>query len=188
MITGSKAWITNANHLDVCLLAARIKDGEPNSRFGLFLVDAHTPGVSKGKPFETMLRGCSNLGELFFQDVRAGEDRLLGGPAASGISQAARTLSVTRTLYAARCVAACELALHKAIAYLGERQGFEKSLFDLPLVKVKLATVKMQIKVARAFAGKCLVAAREGIATPWGCRKCLWKRLCGRYNVRCADE
>ena len=162
VINGSKAWITNANHLDVCMVVARIKDADPRPRFGLFLVDANAPGVSKGKPFETMLRGCSNLGELFFADVRVGDDRLLGGPAASGISQAARTLSVTRTLYAARCVAACELALHMALSYLRDRKGFGKTLFDLPLVKAKLATVKMRIEVARAFVDKCLIAARDG--------------------------
>jgi acyl-CoA dehydrogenase len=42
------------------------------------------------------------------------------------------------------------------------RSGFGKTLFDLPLVKAKLANVKMRIEVARGFVDQCLVAARDG--------------------------
>ena len=166
VINGSKAWITNASHLDLCMLVARIKEtGETKPKFGLFLIDADAPGVTKGKPFETMLRGCGNLGELFFEDVRVGDDRLLGGPGASGLGQAARTLNITRTVYAARSVAASDLAFHMALDFLKNRLAFGKTLFDLPLVKAKLATAKMRIAVARAFVDKCLIAARDGRLT-----------------------
>jgi len=165
-INGSKAWITNANHLDLCLVVARIKDEtDPRPRFGLFLIDGNAPGVSKGKPFQTMLRGCSNLGELFFEGVRVGDDRVLGGPKGNAIGVAARALNITRTLYAARAVASSELAFHMALDFVKTRAGFGKTLFDLPLVKAKLATVKMRIAVARAFVDKCLVAARDGRLT-----------------------
>ena len=166
VINGSKAWITNGNHLDLCLLVARIKEaGDTKPKFGLFLIDADAPGVSKGKPFQTMLRGCGNLGELFFENVRVGDDRVLGGPGASGLGQAARTLSITRTIFAARSVAACELAFHMALDYVKDRPAFGKTLFDLPVIKAKLAQVKMRIAVARAFVDKCLVAARDGRLT-----------------------
>jgi acyl-CoA dehydrogenase len=167
VINGSKAWITNGNHLDLCLLVARIKEpGESKPKFGLFLIDGDAPGVTKGKPFQTMLRGCSNLGELFFEDVRVGDDRLLGGPGASGLGQAARTLNITRTIYAARSVASCDLAFHMALDFVKNRPAFGKTLFDLPLVKAKLAEVKMRIAVARAFVDKCLVAARDNRLSP----------------------
>jgi acyl-CoA dehydrogenase len=186
IINGSKAWITNGNHLDLCLLVARIKDdAAPRPRFGLFLIDADTPGVSKGKPFQTMLRGCSNLGELFFENVRIGGDRVLGGPTASGIGTAARSLTISRTLYAARSVASCELAFHMALDYLKARPGFGKTLFDLPTVKEKLAQIKMQIEVARAFVDKCLVAARDGKLTPE--RSSMAKLWCTEMEVRISD-
>lgn len=162
VINGAKAWITNANHLDLCLLVARIDDGQSRPSFGLFLVDGDAPGVTKGKPFETMLRGCGNLGELFFEDVRVGPDRVLGGDVGKGMGQAARTLGLTRVLYAARSVASCELAFLMALDFVKGRQGFGRTLFDLPQIKAKLATVKMRIAVARAFVDKCLVAARDG--------------------------
>jgi acyl-CoA dehydrogenase len=186
VINGAKAWITNANHLDLCLLVARIHDeAETRPRFGLFLVDADAPGVTKGKPFETMLRGCSNLGELFFDNVTVGDDRLLGGPAASGLGAAARTLTLTRTLYAARAVASSELALHMALDFVKTRAAFGKTLFDLPTVKTRLATVKMRIAVARAFVDKCLIAARDGrLSGEYASMAKLW---CTEMEVEIAD-
>ncbi len=185
VINGAKAWITNANHLDLCLLVARIDDGGTRPRFGLFLIDADAPGVSRGKPFETMLRGCSNLGELFFDEVRVGEDRVLGGDANGGIGHAARALTLTRAVYAARSVAACELALNMALEFVKGRAGFGGRLFDLPAVKARLATGRMRIEVARAFVDKCLVAARGGGLTPE--RASMAKLWCTEMEVEITD-
>ena len=186
VLNGSKAWITNGNHLDLCLLVARIKeDTEARPRLGVFMVDGNAPGVTKGKPMQTMLRGCSNLGELSFEDVRVGDERVLGGPDASGIGAAARTLNVSRVLYAARSVASCELAMQMAIEFVKGRPGFGKTLFDLPLVKEKLANVKMRIEVARAFVDKCLVGARDGRLTPE--RSSMAKLWCTEMEVDITD-
>ena len=186
IINGSKAWITNGSHLDLCLLAARIvEEGQSKPRIALFLVDAKTPGVSKGKPFETMLRGCSALGELFFDNVRVGEDCLLGGPQASGLGPIAKVLGITRVLYAARSVASCELAFQMALEFTRTREGFGKTLFDLPLVKAKLAEVKMRIEVARAFVDKCLVEANQGVLSAE--RSSMAKLWCTEMEVEVTD-
>ncbi|MFA5632018.1 MAG: acyl-CoA dehydrogenase family protein [Porticoccaceae bacterium] len=185
VINGAKAWITNASHLDLCLLAATIIDGDAKPRVGLFLVDAATPGVSKGKPFQTMLRGCSVLGEVFFDDVRVDESCLLGGPEGSGLGPMARVLGLTRLLYAARSVASSELAYQMARDFTGERQGFGKTLLDLPSVKARLAQVKMRIAVARAFVDKCLVEANEGWLTPE--RSSMAKLWCTEMEVEVSD-
>jgi len=185
IINGAKAWITNASHLDLCLLAAKIVDGDAKPKVGLFLVDAKTPGVSKGKPFETMLRGCSVLGEVFFDNVRVDESSLLGGAESGGLGPIARVLGLTRLLYAARSVAASELAYHMALDFTRQREGFGRTLLDLPLVKAKLAQVKMRIAVARAFVDKCLVEANEGWLTPE--RSSMAKLWCTELEVDVCD-
>ena len=186
IINGSKAWITNASHLDLCLVVARIKEpGDARPRMGIFLVDATTPGVGKGKPFETMLRGCSSLGEIFLDNVQVGDDCLLGGPQASSIGPAARTLNLTRVLYAARSVASCELALEMTLDFVKGRNGFGRTLFDLPLVKAKLADIKMRIEVARAFVDKCLASARDGKLSPE--RSSMAKLWCTQMEVEISD-
>lgn len=186
VINGTKAWITNGNHLDLCLLAAKvIEEGQAKPKIALFLVDTKTPGVVKGKPFQTMLRGCSALGEFFFEDVRVGEDCILGGPEAGGLGTIARTLNLTRVLLAARAVAASELAFSMALQFAREREGFGKTLFDLPIIKSKLAQVKMRIQVARAFVDKCLVEANEGRLTPE--RSSMAKLWCTEMEVEISD-
>lgn len=162
LINGSKAWITNANHLDLCLLVARVSGAGERPEFGVFLVDADSPGVTRGKPFETSTRGCGNLGEVFFDGVRVGEDRVLGGSPRGGIGVAARSLNITRCVYAARSLAACELALALTLDFVKQRRAFGGRLFDLPALKAKLAEMKMEIAVTRPFIDKCLAKARSG--------------------------
>ena len=70
VINGSKTWITNASHLDMCLLVARTNDEGEAPQLSLFLVETRLPGVSRGKALRTLHRGCGNLGELFFENVR----------------------------------------------------------------------------------------------------------------------
>jgi acyl-CoA dehydrogenase len=165
-ITGAKSWITNANHLDLCMIVARVSGPGERPEFGLFLVDADAPGVTKGKPFETLNRGCGNLGELFFDRVRVGEDRVLGGTPRGGIGHAARALNVTRTVYAARSVAACDLALAMTLDFVKERHAFGGRLFDLPTLKAKLAEMRMKVAVARAFVDQCLRRLCAGRLSP----------------------
>jgi len=166
VINGSKAWITNANHLDLCLLIACVPGTGERPEFGVFLVDANAPGVTKGKPFETLIRGCGNLGELFFDGVRVGEDRVLGGSPRGGIGLAARSLNMTRCIYAARSLASCELALAMTLDFVKQRRAFGGRLFDLPTLKAKLAEMKMEIAVTRPFIDKCLAKARAGVLGP----------------------
>jgi acyl-CoA dehydrogenase len=166
VINGSKAWITNANHLDLCLLVARVSAPTERPEFGLFLIDGDAPGVSKGKPFETLNRGCGNLGEVFFDNVRVGQDRVLSGSPKGGIGHAARALNLTRTVYAARSLAACELALAMTLEFVKGRHAFGGRLFDLPTLKAKLAEMKMELTVTRPFIDHCLAKLRAGTLTP----------------------
>ena len=163
VISGSKCWITNANHLDLCLVVARVSAPSERPNFGLFLVDGHAPGVTKGKPYATLMQGCGNLGEVFFDNVKVGEDRVLGGTVAGGIGQAARALNVTRVLYAARSLAACELALAMTLDFVKQRHAFGGRLFDLPTLQAKLADMRMEITVTRPFIYQCLAKLRDGV-------------------------
>jgi acyl-CoA dehydrogenase len=162
VINGSKAWITNASHLDLCLLVARVATTSGAPGFGLFLVDGNAAGVTKGKPFQTLVRGCGNLGEIFFDNVRIGEDRVLGGSVKGGIGHAARALNVTRVLYAARCLASCELALAMTLDFVKQRHAFGGRLFDLPTLQARLADISMEVTVTRPYIDQCLAKLRDG--------------------------
>ena len=186
LINGSKMWVTNASHLDLCILIARVEQEEAaRPSFGVLLIDADASGVTRSKPIETMLRGCGDLGQIFFDNVRVGPDRLLGGAIDRGFRQAVQALTLTRTLYAARSVASCELALSMALTFTKERQSFGRRLFDMQVVREKLATIRMRIDVARAFVDKCLLAARDGRLTAE--RSSMAKLWCTEMEVEVSD-
>jgi alkylation response protein AidB-like acyl-CoA dehydrogenase len=166
VVNGSKIWITNANHLDMCLLVARTgREGE-SAALSLFLVDLSLPGVSRGKPLKTLHRGCSNLGELHFEDVRVPADQLLGAREGLGVKHAAGALNIGRLAFSARLIASCELALRMTLEYVRERRAFGRRIFEFQHTQFQLTDLKTQIEVGRAFVDRCLARALRGVLKP----------------------
>ena len=166
VVNGSKTWITNATHLDMCLLVARTSGEGAPPAFSLFLVDTHLPGVSKGAPLETLHRGCSNIGTLHFDEVRVPAEQLLGGREGLGVKHAAGALNIGRLALAARIVASCELALRMTVDFVRERRAFGRSIFDFQHTQFQLTELKTRVEVSRAFVDRCLARALKGTLQP----------------------
>lgn len=93
-IDGQKVWTTKAHEASVML--ALVRTGEGSSRHeGLsqFLIPMETPGV-RVRPIID-LAGIHDFNEVFFDDVRLGEDALLGGEG-DGWAQATAELTFER--------------------------------------------------------------------------------------------
>jgi alkylation response protein AidB-like acyl-CoA dehydrogenase len=76
---GEKAWITSGDQAGVWVVWART--GAPDSKhrgISCFLVEGGTPGVEPGKPENKMGLRASHTVPLRFNDVRVGEQALLG--------------------------------------------------------------------------------------------------------------
>jgi alkylation response protein AidB-like acyl-CoA dehydrogenase len=76
-ITGQKIWTSYAGMAQWCVLAARVGPGERHEGITMFLVPMDTPGITV-RPIRSML-GPHHLNEVFFDDVWAGPDAVLGG-------------------------------------------------------------------------------------------------------------
>jgi alkylation response protein AidB-like acyl-CoA dehydrogenase len=76
-ITGQKIWTSYAGMAQWCVLAARVGPGERHEGITMFLVPMDTPGITV-RPIRSML-GHHHLNEVFFDDVSAGPDAVLGG-------------------------------------------------------------------------------------------------------------
>ena len=82
-ITGNKIFISAGEHDMVPnilhLVLARLPDAPKGSKgISLFLVDAKTPGFSKGKRLEKVGMKAQDTSELFFDDVLVPCENLLG--------------------------------------------------------------------------------------------------------------
>jgi alkylation response protein AidB-like acyl-CoA dehydrogenase len=76
-ITGQKIWTSYAGMAQWCVLAARVGPGERHEGITMFLVPMDTPGITV-RPIRSML-GPHHLNEVFFDEVWAGPDAVLGG-------------------------------------------------------------------------------------------------------------
>jgi alkylation response protein AidB-like acyl-CoA dehydrogenase len=82
ILNGQKSFITNGPYADTIIVYAKLDDGDGGDKRDravlTFVLDAGMPGLTQGKPFKKMGMHASPTGELFFDDVRLGKDRLLG--------------------------------------------------------------------------------------------------------------
>jgi len=76
-IEGQKIWTSYAGMAQWCVLAARVGEGQRHEGITMFLVPMDTPGITV-RPIRSML-GPHHLNEVFFDDVWAGPDAVLGG-------------------------------------------------------------------------------------------------------------
>jgi alkylation response protein AidB-like acyl-CoA dehydrogenase len=76
-INGQKIWTSYAGMAQWCVLAARVGEGAKHEGITMFLVPMDTPGITV-RPIKSML-GPHHLNEVFFDDVWAGPESVLGG-------------------------------------------------------------------------------------------------------------
>ncbi|MDT5257040.1 MAG: hypothetical protein QOD10_2120 [Mycobacterium sp.] len=82
ILNGQKTFITNGPYADVAVVYAKLDDAgvtdKRDRKVLTFVLDSGMPGFAQGKPFAKMGMHSSPTGELFFDNVRLGQDRLLG--------------------------------------------------------------------------------------------------------------
>uniref|UniRef100_H2YUL4 Long-chain-acyl-CoA dehydrogenase n=1 Tax=Ciona savignyi TaxID=51511 RepID=H2YUL4_CIOSA len=95
--------------------------------------------------------------ELFFEDCRLPSSALLGGKAGlnAGFYQLMQELPQERLLISNLCMAACEFMFEETRDYVKQRKAFGKTLSKLQTIKHKLAEIKTETAVARAFVDRC---------------------------------
>ena len=76
-LTGQKIWTSYAGMAQWCVLAARVGPGERHEGITMFVVPMSTAGITV-RPIGSML-GPHHLNEVFFDDVWAGPEAVLGG-------------------------------------------------------------------------------------------------------------
>ena len=154
ILNGSKIFITNGYHADVVIVAAITDPGKGAKGTTLFLVDTSLPGFEKGKKLEKIGQHTSDTAELFFQDIRLPESAVLG-ELNKGFVIMMTELPRERLGIAAQGIAAAEGALDITIDYVLERKAFGQTIASFQNTRFKLAEVKTEVSLNRAFYEKC---------------------------------
>ncbi|RMA80980.1 acyl-CoA dehydrogenase family protein [Umboniibacter marinipuniceus] len=155
VLNGSKTFITNGQMADLVFVVAKSGDGEGAKAVSLFLVEAGTPGFTKGKNLEKIGLKSQDTSELFFQDVRIPADNLLG-EAGMGFIYLMQELSQERLSVAVAAVAVSEWILEETVNYVKERHAFGRPIAALQNTQFKLAELSAEATQARIFVDYCL--------------------------------
>lgn len=162
VINGAKTFITNGQHCDLVIVVARTNPEVPGSKgTTLFLVDADTPGFSRGRNLEKIGLHASDTSELFFEGVRVPASAILG-EVDRGFAVLMNELQRERLALGIGAVAAAEGVLDEAVAYVRERRAFGAPLAELQNTRFRLAEVATDIRVHRAFVDECMRLFMDG--------------------------
>ena len=161
IINGSKTFITNGQQADLVIVVCKTDPAAGAKGTSLLLVEADTPGFSKGSNLEKVGMKAQDTSELFFQDVRVPRANLLGKEG-MGFAYLMQELPQERLSVGLNAVANAEAALEWTTTYVKERRAFGKPVAELQNTRFKLAEVATEISVARTFVDRCLELHIQG--------------------------
>jgi len=160
ILNGSKTFITNGYHSDVVIVVAKTAPEKGAHGISLFLVDAGTPGFSKGRKLKKMGLRAQDTSELFFEDVRLPASALLGQEN-KGFYYLMNELPQERLLIAVMGLSAAESVFEHTRKYAKERKAFGKPLEAMQTMRHKLAEIKTELAVGRSFVDQCVKLHHE---------------------------
>lgn len=156
IINGTKAWITNAHFADVIQVVAVTEPGAGTRSLSMFLVDAKTPGFSRGADIPTILND-GLTGTLHFDNVRVPKECIVG-EIGDGFALAMTWINWRRLCRGGMCAGWGRWLLERAQAFSLRRQSGGQPIAKLQAVQHMLADMDMDVYLARASA---LVALTE---------------------------
>lgn len=161
LLNGSKTFISNGQHADLIILAAKTDPSAGAKGVSLFLVDTSLPGFAKGKKLEKIGLHSQDTSELFFDNVKLPLDTLLGEEG-KGFAYMMQELPRERLNIAVQGVYSAEGVLDSTVRYVTERRAFGAPLAQLQNTRFTLAQCKTEIECNKAFLNQCIARYLDG--------------------------
>lgn len=171
ILNGQKTFITNGPYADVVIVYAKLDEGDPDvsprdRKVLTFVLDAGMPGFTQGAPFKKMGLHSSPTGELFFDDVRLGRDRLLGeseeGRGGDGRESARSSFTAERIGVATMALGIIEECHRLCVDYARERTLWGQEIGRFQLIQLKLAKMEVARMNVRNMVFNSIERARAG--------------------------
>ncbi|MGO9702666.1 MAG: acyl-CoA dehydrogenase family protein [Xanthobacteraceae bacterium] len=160
IVTGQKVFISNGQHADLVIVAAKTDKDAGARGISLFLVESDRAGFRRGRNLAKIGLHSADTSELFFDDVRIPPENLLGREG-DGFKMMMQELPWERLQIAVVAVAACEAALRWTTAYVSERHAFGQALAKQQHIRFRLAELKTETQIARVFVDRCVELVLE---------------------------
>ena len=184
ILNGQKTFITNGPDADVAVVYAKLDEPGVDKRDRkvlTFVLDRGMEGFVQSKPFRKMGIHSSRTGELFFNNVRLGRDRLLGetehSSAGDGRDSARSNFSAERIGVAAMALGVIEECLRLCVDYAKSRKLWGQEIGQFQLIQLKLANMEVArmnvrnilFRVIESAQGGKSISLSEASAIKWYC-------------------
>src|SRR6476660_10175024 len=170
ILNGQKTFITNGPDADVVVVYAKLDEGDGTDKRDrtvlTFVLDRGMEGFVQSKPFRKMGIHSSRTGELFFNNVRLGRDRLLGetedNAAGDGRASARSNFSAERIGVAAMALGVIEECLRLCVDYAKNRKLWGQEIGQFQLIQLKLANMEVARMNVRNSLFRVIESAQSG--------------------------
>ena len=170
ILNGQKTFITNGPDADVVVVYAKLDEGDGadkrDRKVLTFVLDRGMEGFVQSKPFRKMGIHSSRTGELFFNNVRLGRDRLLGetedNDAGDGRASARSNFSAERIGVAAMSLGVIEECLRLCVDYAKGRKLWGQEIGQFQLIQLKLANMEVARMNVRNILFRVIESAEKG--------------------------
>ncbi len=150
LLNGEKMWISLASTADYALVTARTAPSadRPSNGLSSFLVDLHSPGVTRGDLHGKLGVRAGATGWLRFENVRV--------PLANRIGEEGEGFKITmsgfdngRYTVGSGAAGLIRAALEASVAYASTRKTFGQPIAEHQLIQEKIARMSQNYEIAR---------------------------------------
>ncbi len=170
ILNGQKTFITNGPDADVVVVYAKLDEGDGadkrDRKVLTFVLDRGMEGFVQSKPFRKMGIHSSRTGELFFNNVRLGRDRLLGeteeNKAGDGRDSARSSFTAERVGVVSMSLGIIEECLRLCVDYAKTRTLWGKEIGQFQLIQLKLASMEVARMNVRNMLFRVIESGQQG--------------------------
>mmetsp|Transcript_20077 Transcript_20077/g.59846 ORF Transcript_20077/g.59846 Transcript_20077/m.59846 type:complete len:412 (+) Transcript_20077:938-2173(+) len=148
VLSGGKAWITNAEHAGLFLVFATVDPGLGYKGITCFAVERGAQGLEVGPPEDKLGIRASSTCPVTLDGVRVAKEAVLGD-VGQGYKYAIGILNEGRIGIGAQMVGLARGCFDATLPYLFERTQFGTRLGDFQAMEAQYAEVEMEIEAAR---------------------------------------
>lgn len=184
VVNGAKTFISNGQVGDLFVIAVRTSP-DRHQGLSLLVVDADTPGFSRGRNLDKIGLHAQDTSELTFTDMRVPKANLLEEEG-TGFYQLMKNLPQERLALGVGAVAAAEAILAGTLDYVRDRKAFGSPIAGFQHSQFVLAELATEIDIARTYLDDCLAQHLEGRLTAARAARLKWWTT--DLQVRTADR
>jgi len=159
ILNGEKMWISLATKADYAQVTVRTTPDADKPTRGLtsFIVDLHSPGVTRGDIHGKLGVRAGSTGWINFQDVRVPAVNMIGDDG-EGFKVTMSAFDSGRYTVAAGATGLIRASLEASVRYANERQAFGSPIAQHQMIQSKIARMTLDYDAARLLylqAGWC---------------------------------